>query len=302
MAVKRRYKAFRMTKMKQRNLTCSGLLLLVTIMGALGADVPGASRSSAAPQQLLLVLHGRDVSARLKAAHSLGDSLKSGEIDELCRFIKARPGADEKNLPALQLLKNDLISALMEQKSPPAQLGDTLIQIYEDQGQDAVMRDYAIQHLAVWLGRGVIGDTGGERVRAVLWQAAREDDAIAGTALLGIHRLAAIEAGFERREIKERAVTMAGSARCSLAARITALQVCAEENAVEALPMIRTLTQAKLPMALRISAVAALGQLGGEQDITLLTQMKADHDAALQTAVTAALRRLRQEIRLQKVA
>jgi hypothetical protein len=45
-----------------------------------------------------------------------------------------------------------------------------------------------------------------------------------------------------------------------------------------------------------MSAIAALGRLGGPQEITVLQQIEAEKESALQPSIIAALRRLETKI------
>jgi len=242
------------------------------------------------------------VHTRLEAGHSLGTDLKAGELRAFCRFIKALPDTREQNPAALQLVKNDLLNALMQQTVPPMELTGTMIEAYQNPGQDPVTRDYVLQHLVTWYEQGAAGSSNAKQtIREVLGKAVQEDNSSAGTALLGMHRLAAGDPAFKHEQIKKYSLAMANGNH-PMTIRITAIQVCAEEGAMEALPLIRSLALADTPMALRISAIGALGQLGGEQDIAALQQMERGSDLSLRPAIESALWRLQHEFHLQKVA
>jgi hypothetical protein len=70
------------------------------------------------------------------------------------------------------------------------------------------------------------------------------------------------------------------------------MQVCAERGAVAALPAIQALAQREGATALQISAIAALGRLGGPEQAALLRRLQAQGNQALEPAIDAALRRL----------
>src|ERR1700742_4877780 len=52
---------------------------------------------------------------RLKAVHRLGCELDAQAVAMICRFMTSAPNQREANMPALQLLKNDLLNVLMQQ-------------------------------------------------------------------------------------------------------------------------------------------------------------------------------------------
>jgi hypothetical protein len=207
----------------------------------------------------------------------------------------------ESNLAVLQLIKNDLINALMDQSSPPEQLTSVLIETYQDQEQDYITRDYAIQHLVTWFERGVTQPQR-ERIRETLMRAMNENSSMGGTALLGVARLSRADVFFDRSRIRKRAVEMASQQETDLAARITAIQVCADLGAREAVPVFRLLAVTSNPMALRISAISALGTLGSAQDFLTLAPMAAGKDRNLDPALHSALAQLRQRFHLQELA
>ena len=242
------------------------------------------------------------ITDRLSAAHQLGRRLCRQQISELYAFLKALPGPQERNLPGLNVLKNDLVSLLQEQFDPPTGLTGTLIEIYQNPAQDPVARDYALQHLVTWSEQGAADAPDAKpRIYSVLRQAAQEDTSIAGTALLGLHRLSVndsrtlpLSAGaVSGEEISQIALRMLLSANPPSAARVTAIQVCAEREVGEALPPIQALAQAENGTAVRISAIAALGWLGGPEQAVLLQRLAAEPNPDLRHAVEGALRRLR---------
>jgi hypothetical protein len=266
------------------------------------------------------------ITARLSAAHGLGRDLSPEQVSELYAFLEALPGRREKNRAGLNLLKNDLISLLQDQTHPPAGLTGTLIAIYRNPAQDPVARDYALQHLVTWYEQGAADAPDAQsRIQSVLRQATRENTSIAGTALLGLHRLITSDSGtlplaagnavpganiqwdggpsrfsadatVMNEEISQTALQMLGSANQPSASQITAIQVCAEREIAEALPAIQALAQTGGGTALRISAIAALGYLGGTEQAVLLQRLEAEPNPALRPAIEGALRRLQTKL------
>lgn len=238
------------------------------------------------------------VAERLAAVHGLGRNLTPEEIATLSAFLKALPGPQEENLPALRLLKNDIVNVLRDQTAPPKGFTDTLIEVYRNSVQDNVIRDYAIQHLVAWAGQGLADAPDAQlKVRAVLREATHGSSSIAGTALLGLHRLSASGAASADQVISSQALALARTPDTSPATRITALQVCAERGVSEALPTIESLVRAQDNIALRLSAIAALGRLGGAEHLALLRSMQTEGCEALQPAIHAALEQLTEKLK-----
>ena len=233
---------------------------------------------------------------RFEAVHALGPNLSRDHIAVLTVFLKLPPRASEKNLPGLHGLNNDLLNVLRNQTTPPAGLTDTLLEIYRDAAQDSVIRDYAIQHLFLWYEQGA-HDTldAKEKIRAVLHEATRQNTSTAGTALLGLHRLSAGDAAFSQQEIDRLALSLALSADTELATRITAIQVCAERGISEVLPTMELLARTSRCVPLRLSAIAALGRLGGPEHAGRLRQVAGGQNEAVRPALQSALRRLEQK-------
>jgi HEAT repeats len=259
---------------------------------------------------------------RLSAVARLGQDLSRDQISRLYDFLKALPGPEERNLAALNLLKNNIVCRLQDQVRPPAGLTATLIEVYLDRAQDPVARDYALQHLITWHEQGAVDAPDAKlRIQSVLRQAAQEQTCIAGTALLGLHRLntgerqamllgggnllqsAGIPLGdgpthfpaggaINDDEISQTALRMLAATNLPCASRITAIQVCAEREVAQALPAIQTLAQTEDNTALQISAIAALGWLGGPEQVALLQRLEAEQNQPLKPAIEGALRRL----------
>lgn len=263
-----------------------------------------------------------NIPERLSAVARLGEDLSHDQISRLYAFLKALPGPTERNLAALNLLKNNIVCRLQDQIHPPAGLTATLIEVHLNRAQDPVARDYALQHLITWHEQGARDAPDAKaRIHSVLWQAAQEETTIAGTALLGLHRINTSErqampftggdllqrpgapsvdtsgtfqpsGGPDGEEISQAALRMLAAAGLPCASRITAIQVCAEREVTQALPAIQTLAQTESSTALRISAIAALGYLGGPDQAALLQRLDAEPNQALKPAIQGALRRL----------
>jgi len=233
---------------------------------------------------------------RLKAVRGLGRALTQNQIAILCVFLKMPPRSAEKDNPGLHGLKNDILNVLRDQTLPPARLTETMIGIYRDPAQDSVIRDYAIQHLVVWYERDAPDALGAkEKIRAVIQEAACEQSSIAGTALLGLHRLSERDAAFDQAEIDRLALRLAQSPDTPIATHITAIQVCAERGLKEALPAIEPLAQAPNCVPLRLSANAALARLGGAQPVGGLRRIEADEEEAAGGVSALALRQLQRK-------
>jgi hypothetical protein len=230
-----------------------------------------------------------DMGQRLEATHALGRGLSREETTLLCQFLKSPADACETDLPGLRGLKNEILNVLRRQRPPPAGLTETLLGIYRDPAQDSVIRDYAIQHLVVWYQQGPPeAASAAGRIRAALFEAAAESGSIAGTALLSLHLLAAEDPTLPQEDINRLALCMVCSTETQVAARITAIQVCAERGLKEAVPAIQSVAAEEVCLPLRLSAIAALTRLTGGQQARVLGAVGARESHAAPAAPPAA--------------
>jgi hypothetical protein len=201
---------------------------------------------------------------RIEAVRALGNDLTPFQIAALAVFVNSPVTDGAKDAWGLHAVKNDILNVLRAQNTPPPDLTRLLIGLYHNREQDAVMRDYAIQHLGVWHERDdVVSPAERKSIRAVLNEAVRENNSIAGTALLGLHRMAVDLTPSDAREIDRMALHLAQSAETETATRLTAIQVCAERGLKEVLPTAEGLAQKTDCIPLQLSAMAAFSRLGG---------------------------------------
>ena len=194
------------------------------------------------------------------------------------------------------------MDVLCAMNPPPPGLLDLLTQMYHDPGQNVVLRDYAVQHVAAFYQQLEIAtdvasqdkSAGLAAARKILWDALAEtDSSIAGTALLGLTRLSRESPeAFDPRQIGGLAEQMAGPATSNELTRITAIQVCAQLKVQDALPVIQAAVQNGQTMTVRISAIGALGGLGGAEQIPFLNSMLAGMEDRLKPAAQHALEQI----------
>ena len=148
--------------------------------------------ASAAPNILPILSPITPIESRLRAINHLSHNLSQSEISAIFTFLQSHPGPDENNRAGLLVVKNNLLTVLKTQETECPGLTELMIAIYHDQGQDPVMRDYAIQHLTTWCEQEAMvgrGSCRAAQVYPILLEAAHTSDTTAGTALLGLHRL-----------------------------------------------------------------------------------------------------------------
>lgn len=240
--------------------------------------------------------------SRLATVHGLGKDLKVHELAPLYDFLRTPETGDGKVRGGERVLKNDLLNVLRQQSQVPAGLGRLLVEMSRDPTQDPVMRGYALQHIQAWYSQLADKDfplPAPEQERAdlrqALWDALKDTDAtVAGTALLSLHRLSEVHAEFAPEQIVATALKFSQDEACGPLARSTALQICAERKLEQALPAVLELAQEAGSIPLQISAIAALGSLGGPDQVPFLEQLAAGENERLQGPARAALKQIRQ--------
>lgn len=230
---------------------------------------------------------------RLRAVHALGDDLDQESIRKLGALLRSKM---EKNA----VLKNDILNVLQKQANLPPDLTAVLIDLYHDHEQNILMRDYALQHLVGWFQQlgdlrdatpASVAETKGA-IKKTLWEGVAESNtSIAGTALIGLSSLAQ-QSEVEADKVREAAFQLAADRTASELTRIAALQVCAQMGVEKALPVAVDLVGSAPSLPLKLSAVGAIGLLGGGDQQPLVDNLLAVGSGPLQTAAQVAKYRL----------
>jgi hypothetical protein len=232
--------------------------------------------------------------------------LTDSDRDILYNFLRQHTAADDGQ-PG-QVLKNELLDALCAMQPPPQGLGELLAQIYRDSGQNIVLQDYAVQHMAAYY-RQMTAATGvDDQIRndelkltqQTMWDALNNTgSSIAGTALLDLTRLSqGGYSGFDQNKIADKALDLAGQNGDELT-RITAMQVCASLNVKLALPIVLGAAEQGETKSVEISAIGALGSLGGLGQIPFLNTVLQGNDDRLKLPAQQALNQIHQRLRQQ---
>jgi hypothetical protein len=243
-----------------------------------------------------------DVLTRQKAVRALPADLLPEHRKLLTDFLAATH--EEDSGQSGQVLKNDLMDTLVGQNTPGRGLADLFIGIYQDKAQNIVIRDYALQHLAllnerldgpmIWESKLV--QTQQKLIQETLWQCAEaRDSSIAGTALLALARLSETHDEVDRNRLAEAATAMTDG-KTDEAARVTAFQVCARLKTANARPLAVNAAQTDSSSIVRTSAIGALGLIGNEDDVAILDQI-AGKDARFRTVAMLAMKKIQERTR-----
>ena len=222
-----------------------------------------------------------------KQRQALADLERAPVIDpETTRFLLAivkdrQEAANARNLAA---------NALTAPGRWVGGLADILLAQAADPTEDAFWRDYALQHAATVAIRGVDVAT----VVSALHRTVAAGGPSSGTALLMLQRI-----GQDGRPavldpaVLAAAVTRIGQSDADVNLVISTLGVIGERQDRQYVVTVRRLATSAVP-AVRRAACGALGRIGADDDIAVLTAATADADASVAAAAAIASDRIAQ--------
>ncbi len=237
---------------------------------------------------------------RVLAVRKLPPHLDGQSVAHLLAFLKEPPATGEENW---YLVCNEIMEVLRKRNMLPGSYTRSLTGLIISAKADPIIRDYAVQHLAQWIGgldpaaRELDEVLAGSAFTAMLAEAAKPENGgltLSGTAL---HALTdAVTSGSHvmrkrRGEVAQLALAMIEDEAFSSVNRSSAIQAAARLEA-EGLSLIcrEMAADSKTPSDLRLSSIAALGLIGSKADISFIKNF-AD-DEPYKFAAAAALERL----------
>lgn len=239
---------------------------------------------------------------RCRAIQSLGKNLTTNEIAGLYVFLACNYDDHKNDLQPLEFesIRNDTLDALLRQNQLPADLGEQMLKMFNDPGQNAIWRDYCLQHFQPYCEirwkapETVTKDPEWAQITNAYWQATEETDStIAGTALIGMRTVAGKYPALSKEQVAQRALALAMDDACGEPSRITALRICGQMGQQAVVPQARVLAQTGQTLLLRCAAMATLGDLGEQADMELLQSFSAAPDQRVRGIAASALKRLR---------
>lgn len=260
---------------------------------------PVASPRSASLERVIDRDSGAGYGARFEELRRLEVPLASADARHLRAFVREVDPLPALRATEVQALKNDILNRLIAGDPDRRALGALLLEVHRDPEQDPVMRDYALQHYASL--RQTDPDITDDRAH---WEAAAgPDPALAATAMLHLVVLDRRDFPLDhsrRGELGALAHALAADSAAPAPPRATALQVCARLGYAPALPTASSIArESRNPFPLRISAVAALGDLGrGDASTAAYLHSLADgSETRLRVPAQSALERLQASAR-----
>lgn len=196
--------------------------------------------------------------------------------------------------PLGHVRKNELMNALNRQSTLPGVIVDLYATIYRDPAQNEVIRDYAIQHVYEAYPKLTAAKLKGDAISLLREAADESASSTAGTAILALARLAQSNASLAKDEIVTTAFDLASNPSANPSARISALQVIGQLDAQAAVPLLVQTVQNGESVPMQLSAIGALGLVGGRTEIELLNGIAGGGNTRLKPAALTALERIRE--------
>lgn len=265
-------------------------------------QVTGSDSEMIARDPFVRELCGPDAVPRLRALGQQGE-LSRQECERLYRFLRQRTTGER--LDWIVWVKNDVMNLLAQQSHLPAPWDEMLEALYADEGQHWIIRDYALQHLfefcdeATRTGQAQKWSAARQsRIEGLFWTALEEtQESVAGTALLALWRLSDLGMSIDRERVASKSLELAAQSTVGQLARITSLQVSAGLGDRRILKLAPDLVEHGETSALRASAIAAVGRLGGADELAWLERQPVSANRSLRVATEAAIRQIRSRIK-----
>ncbi len=263
-----------------------------------GTGVTPLQASPLEPQRLEFILHGDGLASYVDRVRALRAQqwFTREELDAFTRFL-LKPEITSPDKEGEHWLRNEMLDAMVQQPTVPDNLADLLLTIYQNRNQDAVMRDYSLQHMVPAYQH--VSDQERASFRKILWEALAETDtSIAGTALLALMDISQLDPAIDKARIASVAASLTADDGCCELARITAVQVCGRLKVERAALDVMRLAEKATDTPLRLAATAALADYGSPSAFNLLVKLEQSEDPRQVLAVQSALRRIsRSQIR-----
>jgi hypothetical protein len=267
------------------------------------APAPSAGRRSAVPAMVKnLVDPARHLDERIEAIRSLPTDLSQAETAAVVEiFYQGTP--DSTSAGKWYVLVNELMEVLRQPRHEWSGFGSTMEDLMKDRHLDPVVRDYAAQHLAHWLGdsriSAVTDEVWAQAMATYLTVLGGEREAfepVVGTSLMALSELYEKRGPESFAPIRNQFAPLlsdyiTGKRPASMANRISAIQAAGRISMSEALPQVRELARnPESNPSLRLSSVAALGYFKDPADKPFLEEL-ASSDDRLRFAAREALKK-----------
>ena len=189
--------------------------------------------------------------------------------DTIADFADANRGGDDGGTFS-EL--NQLMDELLDRPVIPADYGATMVALYRDASNDAIVRDFAVQHIGLYaqaLNRSGAYDPDSEDAclcrDALLAATAETKTIIAAAAFRALADISAFDPYIDGKRLDAILVSCVGDSSASPAARVMAAQLCGERGVSSAMPTLKgILDDPAAPEPLRSAAKWSLSRLTGD--------------------------------------
>ena len=244
---------------------------------------------------------------KLELARKIDLSLSSDDIDLLLGSLGRVPAAHAKD--AWWVIMNEIMEQMRRKGVAADRLGGTLMSLIRDTAQPVVVRDYAVQHLALWVApiAGAPGESSAEvRAEALeLLSGIITDPSIAHTSIPGT---AIMSLTVATRSLPSEVITpmwakidpslsamLTGEIKIPLGTQTTLIQALAMRRSEEHLPLVREMARDEnINPSMRLSSIAALGIYQSELDQNYLSDL-AQGSTRYRYAAQSALKRFQEK-------
>lgn len=234
-----------------------------------------------------------ELHARMDALHALPSGLSPLDQRILASYLLL-PCPTNAGPQGEYVLRNDIMNCLRNQQEPVADLAETIMTVFWDTTQDVVLRDYAVQHLSAMY---TTSDASQKQKMDEVFTASMTQtrESIAGTALMAMWRLSTRGGfGIPAEQIKAYTRRLCSEPDVSPLTRTAALQVGSMARMREILPYAVDAAHSGNSLPLRLSAIAAVGSLGGRKQVEELAGLAQGGPAPISNAVAVAVAALEQ--------
>ena len=258
-----------------------------TVPNAQGATpVAPQARLDPTEEHLTLLLdYKAPLAERIKALRAIKRELAAEEVAELRTLV--RRTAENATV------RNDVLSLLERQPNPPDDLSTDLIAIWRDRGESAVIRDYALQHLA----HVMPFDAHKKAIEDTLIEASKlKEGTFPGTAMLSMNRISS-QSERIRAAMRDVAVKTTLDENADRNVAVTAMQVARAAGDTTVLDRARELAAKEGELVrLRMSSINTLGELGRAGDLPLLEKLTRHREDRISRVAKYSLKRLKKKL------
>ena len=236
----------------------------------------------------------KSYNTRILAIRQLGRSIPANDFSCLRDFLEKDPASENLEPLAINAIKNDIAGKLLVNEFLPDDFTKRFLAMADAPQVGIIWQNYTIQFLDLLWKR-----ENDPAVRQAIVQALERytqdtRTSIAGTALLTLSRMpegAQITPAY----LGELAIRTVRHPAIQWQDKVTALQIAARVGDSRALPQARIwAVDEQLPVILRMSALAVLGDRGNATDRPTLERFAKSGEFRLRSAAKAALKRLDQ--------